>query len=79
MRRTIVLAGLMVVCAAAWATASAAAPAAKKYADGAPDAEKLGWRLGCQAWTFNRLTFFETVDRNASLGLKVIEAFPGQK
>jgi len=60
------------------AVANAAEPV-KKICDGAPDAEKLGWRLGCQAWTFNRFTFFEAVDRNAALGLKVIEAFPGQR
>ena len=48
-------------------------------ATGAPDAEKLGWRLGTQAWTFNRVTFFEAVEKTASLKLKVIEAYPGQK
>jgi sugar phosphate isomerase/epimerase len=46
---------------------------------GAPNAEKLGWRLGCQAYSFNRFTFFEAVDKTASLGLKYIEAYPGQK
>jgi sugar phosphate isomerase/epimerase len=53
-----------------------AAPAAKPSDAGA---EKLGWRLGCQAYSFNKFTFFEAVDKNASLGLKYIEAFPGQK
>jgi len=46
---------------------------------GAPSAEKLGWRLGCQAYSFNRFTFFEAVDKNASLGLKYLEMYPGQK
>src|SRR5262245_58869867 len=47
---------------------------------GAPHAEKLGWRLGCQAWTFNKFTLFEAIDKTAELGLKYIEAFPhGQK
>jgi sugar phosphate isomerase/epimerase len=45
---------------------------------GAPNAEKLGWRLGCQAYTFNRFSFFEAVDKTASLGLHYIEGFPGQ-
>jgi sugar phosphate isomerase/epimerase len=45
---------------------------------GAPNAEKLGWRLGCQAWTFNRFTFFEAIDKTAGLGLHFIEAFPNQ-
>jgi sugar phosphate isomerase/epimerase len=52
-----------------------AAPAAA----GAPHAEKLGWRLGCQAYSFNRFTFFEAVDKTASVGLKWIEAYPGQR
>jgi sugar phosphate isomerase/epimerase len=46
---------------------------------GAPNADKLGWRLGCQAWTFNDFTFYEAIDKVASLGLHYIEAFPGQK
>jgi sugar phosphate isomerase/epimerase len=49
-------------------------------AKGAPHAEKLGWRLGCQAWTFNQFTLFEAIDKTAELGLKYIEAYPhGQK
>ena len=51
---------------------------ADQLASGAPHAEKLGWRLGCQAYSFNRFTFYEAVDKNASLGLRVIEAYPGQ-
>jgi sugar phosphate isomerase/epimerase len=46
---------------------------------GAPNAEKLGWRLGCQAYTFNQFTFYQAVDKTASLGLHYIEAYPGQK
>jgi sugar phosphate isomerase/epimerase len=52
---------------------------AKDPVKGAPNAEQLGWRLGCQAYTFNRFTFFEAVDKTASLGLHVIEAYPGQR
>jgi sugar phosphate isomerase/epimerase len=37
------------------------------------------WKLGVQAWSFNRFTFYEAVDKTASLGLKYIEAYPGQK
>jgi sugar phosphate isomerase/epimerase len=48
-------------------------------AAGAPHAEKLGWRLGCQAYSFNRYTFYEAIDKTASLGLHYIEAYPGQK
>jgi sugar phosphate isomerase/epimerase len=46
---------------------------------GAPHAAKLGWRLGCQAWTFNRFTFYEAMDKTSELGLHVIEAYPNQK
>ena len=56
-----------------WNWAQAAEP------KGAPHAEKLGWRLGCQAYSFNRYTFYEALDKNASLGLHCIEAYPGQK
>jgi sugar phosphate isomerase/epimerase len=42
-------------------------------------AEKLGWRLGCQAYSFNHYTFFEAVDKTASIGLHYIEAYPGQR
>jgi sugar phosphate isomerase/epimerase len=53
-------------------------PVAKKMTKGAPTAEKLGWRLGMQAFTFHKYTFFEAVDKVAKLGLKYIEAYPGQ-
>lgn len=39
----------------------------------------IGWRLGIQAYSFNRFTFFEAVDKTASLGLDWIEAYPGQR
>jgi len=41
-------------------------------------AEKLGWRLALQCWTFNKLTTFECIDRAGELGLRYIELFPGQ-
>ena len=56
-------------------TAAMAAPLAK----GAPNAEKLGWRLGCQAYSFNRFTFHEAIDKIASLGLHCVEMYPGQR
>ncbi len=37
------------------------------------------WRLAIQAWTFRKFTFFEAVDKTASLGLEYIEAYPSQK
>ncbi len=37
------------------------------------------WRLGMQAYSFNRFTFFEAVDKTKALEMKYIEAYPGQK
>ncbi len=42
------------------------------------DAERMGWKIGVQAWTFNYLTLFGAIDTVSSLGLKYIELFPGQ-
>ncbi|MBX3417194.1 MAG: sugar phosphate isomerase/epimerase [Pirellulaceae bacterium] len=42
-------------------------------------AEKLGWKLGVQTYSFNRFTLFEAIDKAASVGLKYAEAYPGQK
>ena len=55
-----------------------AAESATEAAKGSPNAEKLGWRLGCQAYSFKNFTLFEAIDKTASLGLKYIEAFPNQ-
>jgi len=38
-----------------------------------------GFVLGCQAWTWNRYTVFEAIDKTAACGGKVIEFYPGQK
>ncbi len=37
------------------------------------------WRLGTQAYSFNRFTFYEAVAKTKSVGLGYIEAYPGQK
>ena len=44
-------------------------------AAGAP----TGWKLAVQAWTFNKCTFLETVEKTKVCGIKYIEAFPGQE
>lgn len=46
---------------------------------GAPAAEAIGWRVGCQLWSFNKFTFTEAIDKVATIGLKYAEAFPGQR
>lgn len=42
-------------------------------------AEKLGWYLGTQAWTFRDRTTFEAIDTAHAMGLKYIELYPGQQ
>src|SRR5687767_15071986 len=53
--------------------------AGKKLAEGVPNAEKLGWRVGVQAFTFHRFTLSDAIDMTASLGLKYIETFSGHR
>jgi sugar phosphate isomerase/epimerase len=38
-----------------------------------------GFFIGCQAYTFNRFTVFEAIEKTALAGGKVIEFYPGQK
>lgn len=38
-----------------------------------------GFAIGAQAYTFNRFTAFEAIEKTAQAGGKVIEFFPGQK
>jgi len=67
--------GMLGACAAALLLAGARAEDTPS-SDAA--AEKLGWRLSIQCWTFNRLTFFEVVDLAHKLGIKYVEMIPGQ-
>jgi sugar phosphate isomerase/epimerase len=44
-----------------------------------PDEYKTGgFAIGCQAYTFNRFTVFEAIEKTAAAGGKVIEFYPGQ-
>lgn len=38
-----------------------------------------GFAIGCQAYTFNRFSAFEAIEKTAQAGGKVIEFYPGQK
>lgn len=42
-------------------------------------AEKIGWKLGVQAWTFRNFTFSQALDKIHELGLHYVEGYPGQK
>jgi len=41
--------------------------------------EKLGWRLGIEAYTFHKFTLFEAIDRTAALGLPFMGGLSFQK
>jgi sugar phosphate isomerase/epimerase len=54
--------------------------ATTSFAGAFPDELKTGgFVVGCQAWTFNRFTVMEAIDKTAETGGKTIEFFPGQK
>ncbi len=74
-RRFLATVGGAAACAgfAPWRIAAAAAPSTASHA------LKLGWRLGCCAYSLNWLTFYETVDKVASLGLNTVVGFNWQK
>ncbi|MCF7668339.1 MAG: sugar phosphate isomerase/epimerase [Verrucomicrobia bacterium] len=38
-----------------------------------------GFAIGCQAYSFNRYTAFEAIEKTAEAGGKVIEFYPGQR
>jgi type 1 glutamine amidotransferase/sugar phosphate isomerase/epimerase len=41
--------------------------------------EKLGWRLGIEAYTFHKFTLFEAIDKTAQLGLPFLGGLSFQK
>lgn len=43
------------------------------------DCKTGGFAVGCQAWTFNRFSAYEAVEKTALAGGKIIEFYPGQK
>jgi sugar phosphate isomerase/epimerase len=44
-----------------------------------PDSSRIGgFAIGCQAYSFNRFTVFEAIEKTEQTGSKVIEFFPGQ-
>lgn len=86
MRTKAAMAVVAIAAAVVWAAGRAPAaegdakpPDPAGQAAGAPDAEKIGWRIGFQSYTFRGVTFFEALDASAKLGLKYIEAWPGHR
>ena len=61
-------------------TLSTLALAGTLTAAGIPDELKTGgFAVGCQAYTFNKFSVFEAIEKTAQSGGKVIEFYPGQK
>lgn len=50
-----------------------------RLADGCPNAEKLGLKVGVQFYTLHKYTFFEGIDLTRALGLHYIEATIGAR
>lgn len=50
----------------------------QKPVAGAKAQKEPQWKLGIQAWTYNRVTLFEAIDKAKAAGVKYIEAYPGQ-
>jgi len=57
--------------AAAGAADAASAPGSATPAT--PNAEKLGWRICCQLYTFRDRTFYEALDVISGLGVRRVE------
>jgi len=76
---SLALAGwVMSVGAEAPAAGAGEAAEGPPVAEGLTAAERLGWHLAVQAYSFRKFTFFEAVDLTAALGVRSIEAYPGQ-
>ncbi len=47
--------------------------AAEPVRSSTPSAEKLGWSVACQLYTFRRFPFYEALDKIAALGFRYVE------
>lgn len=64
----------------ALATLAAMVPNHSRAANKIPDQCKVsGFAIGCQAYSFNRFTVFEAIEKTAQAGGRIIEFYPGQK
>jgi len=66
--------------ALSFTAASLLSPSPARAENKIPDEYKTGgFFIGCQAYTFNRYSVFEAIEKTAEAGGKVIEFYPGQK
>lgn len=74
MNKSIITGPLTLAAAIAWLSLTSAS------ATPIPDDARInGFAIGCQAYTFNRFTAFEAIEKTAQAGGKVIEFYPGQR
>ena len=66
----------LAIALAAFGTMASTALAQPKIPD---DYRLNGFAIGCQAYTFNRFSAFEAIEKTAQAGGKVIEFYPGQR
>lgn len=80
MRMTVLLSMIVVLFAAVLIAAAQPEPQHAEQPRPRDDAaaERLGWKLGTQAWTFRDRTAIEAIATAQKLGLKYIEMYPGQ-
>ena len=65
---------------AGWAAITLTATVSLRAENAIPaDCQTGGFFIGCQAYTFNRFSVFEAIEKTAEAGGKVIEFYPGQK
>jgi len=63
-----------------WTLAAALLATLNLRAEPIPDEFKQnGFAIGCQAYSFNKFSVFEAIEKTAQAGGKVIEFYPGQK
>jgi sugar phosphate isomerase/epimerase len=63
-----------------FATATLATTLSLRAGNGIPaEYQTGGFFIGCQAYTFNRFTLFEAIEKTVQAGGKIIEFYPGQK
>lgn len=81
MIRKCLFAGIVGVALTGMVASTLAAPKEKGAGRARAGAKKgdAGWRLSVQTYTWNKLTFFESIDRAKEVGVKVVEAFSWQK
>ena len=72
-RRDVVKGGALAAAALARPALLAAEKPAKTVKPAAPSAEKLGWELACQLYSFRGMSCYEALPKIASLGVRLIE------